>query len=38
VLRPEKLTWTIIGDAEHIKSDVEAAELGPVSVQSMNSL
>ncbi len=38
VLHPEKLTWIIIGDAEKIKAEVEAAELGPVSVQSMNSL
>ena len=38
VLHPEKLTWIIIGDAEKIKAEVEAAQLGPVSVQSMNSL
>ena len=38
VLHPDKLTWIIIGDAEKIKAEVEAAELGPVSVQSMNSL
>ncbi len=36
VLHPEKLTWIIIGDAEKIKAEVEAAQLGPVSVQSMN--
>ena len=38
VLHPEKLTWIIIGDAEKIKEEVEAAGLGKVSVQSMNSL
>ncbi|MDG6099414.1 insulinase family protein [Alteromonas sp. ZYF713] len=38
VIHPDKLTWLIIGDAEKIKAEVEAADLGPVSVQSMNSL
>ncbi|NVK54965.1 MAG: insulinase family protein [Alteromonadaceae bacterium] len=38
VIHPDKLTWLIIGDAEKIKAEVEAAGLGPVSVQSMNSL
>ncbi|WP_201285091.1 pitrilysin family protein [Alteromonas sp. KUL106] len=38
VLHPEKLTWIIIGDAEKIIADVEAADLGSVSVKSMNAL
>ncbi|MDC8832233.1 M16 family metallopeptidase [Alteromonas gilva] len=38
VIHPDKLTWLIIGDAEKIKAEVEAAGLGPVSVQSMSSL
>lgn len=38
VVMPGKLTWLIIGDAEKIKKEVEAAGVGPVSVQSMSSL
>lgn len=38
VVQPDKLTWLIIGDAEKIKAEVEAANIGPVSVQSMSSL
>lgn len=38
MVHPEKLTWLIIGDAKKIKAEVEAANIGPVSVQSMNSL
>lgn len=38
VLHPEKLTWIIIGDAEKIIADVETADLGSVSVKSMNAL
>tara|TARA_Y100000814_G_scaffold245517_1_gene190679 strand:- start:2397 stop:3563 length:1167 start_codon:yes stop_codon:yes gene_type:complete len=38
VVMPGKLTWLIIGDAEKIKEEVEAAGVGPVSVQSMSSL
>ncbi|NDW15735.1 insulinase family protein [Alteromonas genovensis] len=38
VVQPGKLTWLIIGDAEKIKAEVEAADIGPVTVQDMSSL
>ncbi|MFC3303319.1 M16 family metallopeptidase [Parvularcula lutaonensis] len=38
VLRPEKLVWMIIGDAEKIRDDIEAAGIGPVTVMSLDEL
>ncbi|MFC3123361.1 M16 family metallopeptidase [Agaribacter flavus] len=37
LLYPDKLTWVIIGDAEKIKQEVEAA-VGKVTVKSMDDL
>lgn len=38
VLNPDKLIWVIIGDAEKIRSEVEAAGIGEVEVRSINDL
>ncbi|MEM9168166.1 MAG: pitrilysin family protein [Pseudomonadota bacterium] len=38
VLRPDQMVWVIIGDAETIRADVEAAGVGPVEVRSINDL
>lgn len=38
VINPDKLIWVIIGDAEKIRAEVEAADIGPIEVQPMNSL
>ncbi len=38
VLNPDKMVWVIIGDAEKIKAEVEAAGIGPVEVRSINDL
>ncbi len=36
VLHPNQLTWVIIGDAEKIKAEVEAAGIGPVEVRTVD--
>ena len=38
VIKTDKLTWVIIGDASKIKAEVEAAGIGEVTVKSMNEL
>ena len=38
VVHLDNLTWVIIGDAEKIKSELEAADIGPVEVRSINDL
>jgi len=38
VLHPDQLVWVIIGDAEKVREDVEAAGIGPVEVKSMSDL
>lgn len=38
VLAPESLVWVIIGDAEKIRAEVEAAGIGPVEVRAMSDL
>jgi predicted Zn-dependent peptidase len=38
VLKPEQLIWMIIGDAEAIRDEVEAAGIGPVEVVEMSDL
>lgn len=38
VINPDKLIWVIIGDADKIRSEVEAAGIGPVDVMSMTDL
>ena len=38
VLHPDQLVWVIIGDAEKVRADVEAAGIGPVEVKSINDL
>ncbi|MEL7486996.1 MAG: pitrilysin family protein, partial [Pseudomonadota bacterium] len=38
VLKPEQMVWVIIGDAEKIRTEVEAAGIGPVEVRSINDL
>ncbi|NRA30728.1 MAG: insulinase family protein [Parvularculaceae bacterium] len=38
VIRPDEIIWLIIGDAEQIKSSVESAGIGDVSVMDMSDL
>ena len=38
VIKTDKLTWVIIGDASKIQAEVEAAGIGEVTVKSMNEL
>ncbi len=38
VLAPDSLVWVIIGDAEKVRAEVEAAGVGPVEVRSMSDL
>ena len=38
VLAPDSLVWVIIGDAEKIRAEVEAAGVGPVEVRAMSDL
>lgn len=38
IINPDKLIWVIIGDAEKIRSEVEAAGIGPVDVRAMTDL
>jgi len=38
VINPDKLIWVIIGDAEKIRAEVEAAGIGPVEVRAMSDL
>lgn len=38
VLAPDRMVWVIIGDAEKIRAEVEAAGVGPVEVRAMSSL
>lgn len=38
VINPDKLIWVIIGDAEKIRGEVEAAGLGEVTVRPMSDL
>lgn len=38
VIHPDKLIWVIIGDAEKIRAEVEAAGIGPVEVMPMSAL
>lgn len=38
VLRPDDMVWVIIGDAEKIRGDVEAAGIGPVTVLGLDEL
>ena len=38
VINPDKLIWVIIGDAEKIRAEVEAAGIGAVEVRAMSDL
>ncbi len=38
IINPDKLIWVIIGDAEKIRAEVEAAGIGPVEVRAMKDL
>jgi predicted Zn-dependent peptidase len=38
VLHPESLTWVIIGDAQRIRAEVEAAGIGAVEVRALSEL
>lgn len=38
VLNPDQMVWVIIGDAEKIRAEVEAAGVGPVEIRSINDL
>ena len=38
VINADKLIWVIIGDAEKIRAEVEAAGVGPIEVRSANDL
>ncbi|MEM8770203.1 MAG: pitrilysin family protein [Pseudomonadota bacterium] len=38
VLSPDNMVWVIIGDAEKIRAEVEAAGIGPVEVRSLSDL
>ncbi len=38
VINPDKLIWVIIGDAEKIRAEVEAADIGPIEVMAMTDL
>ncbi|MEO1251991.1 MAG: pitrilysin family protein [Pseudomonadota bacterium] len=38
VVKPGSIVWVIIGDAEKIRAEVEAAGIGPVEVQDMGAL
>lgn len=38
VLAPDQMVWVIIGDAEKIRAEVEAAGIGPVEVRALSDL
>ena len=38
VLKPNQMVWVIIGDAEKVRAELEAANIGPVEVRSINDL
>ncbi len=38
VLEPGRMVWVIIGDAERVRAEIEAAGVGPVEVRSISDL